>query len=357
VSTINPISIPNSNERMMQCHLQSIRRAVKFLFLATLAFGALGCWGGDSDESSSIKEVEVGVIPISEVAPIYVGIEKEFFRDEGLEIDMERMAGGAEILPAVESGDLDIGFSNIVSLIIKHNKSNSLVAYVGGTYETKDHLNHALIIPDGASTEVKEYAGKTFAVNTRNNIEELMLRRYLRNKGLDPTDIEYRTMPFPVMERALEAGDIDAASVVEPFIRKMESAGYDIMARQYLGGEGAASSDSVMVATYVAKQDWLNANDSTAMRFKRGLNRAVRFVSEDQNETEVRSIISKYTSISNEVAYNMGLPLMIECVRRGSLSETIRLVQSFPPFEIENPPDPADLLHSELTPLCGTANE
>jgi ABC-type nitrate/sulfonate/bicarbonate transport system substrate-binding protein len=53
---------------------------------------ALAACGGDDDAGgggSADKPVtlKVGVIPIADVAPLYVGIEQGFFKAEGLEID------------------------------------------------------------------------------------------------------------------------------------------------------------------------------------------------------------------------------------------------------------------------------
>ena len=79
----------------------------------------LACGGDDDDEAGSeTTTLRVGVIPIADVAPLYLGIEKGFFSDQGLEIEPQLAEGGAAITPAVLSGDFQIGFSNTISLLI-----------------------------------------------------------------------------------------------------------------------------------------------------------------------------------------------------------------------------------------------
>src|SRR4051812_17431691 len=79
------------------------------------------CGGGDDDQatdSSGTAKVTVGVIPIVDVAPIYLGIKQGFFKDEGLQLKLETAQGGAAIVPGVVSGQYQFGFSNTVSLLL-----------------------------------------------------------------------------------------------------------------------------------------------------------------------------------------------------------------------------------------------
>ena len=71
--------------------------------------------GRGADEQTTLT---VGVIPIADVAPLYLGIKEGFFEEENLKIEPQLAEGGAAITPAVLSGDFQIGFSNTVSLLI-----------------------------------------------------------------------------------------------------------------------------------------------------------------------------------------------------------------------------------------------
>src|SRR5688500_5028908 len=57
--------------------------------------------GGDSGQPARLK---VGVIPIADVAPLYVGIEQGYFKDEELTIEPQIAEGGAAIATSVMSG-------------------------------------------------------------------------------------------------------------------------------------------------------------------------------------------------------------------------------------------------------------
>ena len=73
-----------------------------------------GTASGAAAENAGLTKVTVGVIPIVDCAPIYLGDKKGFFKEEGLQLDIQTATGGAAIVPGVVSGSFDFAFSNTV---------------------------------------------------------------------------------------------------------------------------------------------------------------------------------------------------------------------------------------------------
>ncbi len=78
-----------------------------------LALVAAGCGGGDPN----VHKLKVGALPITDLEQLFTADAKGFLRDEGLEVEIQNFAGGAAIVPAVESGSVDVGWSNSVSIL------------------------------------------------------------------------------------------------------------------------------------------------------------------------------------------------------------------------------------------------
>ena len=290
-----------------------------------------------------LTKVRVGYIPIAECVHLYVGISKKFFEQEGLEIDLQPMKGGALILPAVQQGDLDIGFANVVSLIIinsrlPHRSLLSFISLAGASYERPGNCNHALLVKRNSTISVSDLSNPevTIALNTTRNIEELMLRRFMDQRGLSERRLNLVTMGFPDMLSALRRGDVKVAAVVEPFIEPaIHSGEFSLIVNQYL-----EVSSNTVVATYGVTRNWFKSNQDIANRFVRAFSKADTFIRE--NDPETRQIIGSFTMITKEDLPIIGMPAFEKKISKESIVE---LIQEMRRFEfITSDSDPNDLL-------------
>ena len=92
--------------------------------VAALAVLLLSACGDDGDAATpspqgdgEVRQVTVGMLPIMPTAALHAGIEQGFFEDHGIELTIETGQGGAALLPAVMSGQLQFATSNPVSLL------------------------------------------------------------------------------------------------------------------------------------------------------------------------------------------------------------------------------------------------
>src|SRR3954467_9114511 len=76
-----------------------------------------GCGSGTAQTSGGVTKLKVGVLPITNVAPLYLGIKKGFFKQEKLDVKPQVSEGGAATVPAVISGDQQLAYSTTVSLV------------------------------------------------------------------------------------------------------------------------------------------------------------------------------------------------------------------------------------------------
>ena len=64
-----------------------------------------------------IRSLTVGALPITDLKQLFVADALGFFEHEGLQVDIRNFGGGAEIVPAVVSGAVDLGWSNSISIL------------------------------------------------------------------------------------------------------------------------------------------------------------------------------------------------------------------------------------------------
>lgn len=263
-----------------------------------------GCGGGESGGGEGgAEEITVGVIPIVDVAPLYLGVEKGFFAEQDLEVTLETGQGGAAIVPGVVSGQFDFGFSNVTSLILARSQGLPLKIVAAGNYSTGKQGEDfsGVVVPKGSDiTDAAGLAGKTVAVNTLKNIGDTTVRQSVEKAGGDPDAVKFTELAFPDMPAALAEGRVDAAWLVEPFLT---------IATQQGGTEIASNLvdtyEDTMISAYFSSEQTVAEGD-LAERFTAAMNQSLEYA--EEHPDEVREIILTYTEIDEEVAQEMVLP-------------------------------------------------
>jgi NitT/TauT family transport system substrate-binding protein len=266
---------------------------------------APGCGGGDErDTPDAPEKVKIGLVPIADVAPVFVGIERGYFERQGIELEPQFASGGAAIAPAVLSGDFDIGFSNTVSLLITASKGLPVQIVSQGALGGPDLRRpwaDVLVAKGSGIRRPKDLEGKTIAANTLNNICEVTINATLEAKGVDVGEIKYTEVPFPDMLGALEQGRVDAACAVEPFVTEGKAAGMRGIDPFY-----AATAPDLTVAAYFASKQMIESDPELIARFRTAMAQSLRYSAEHPDA--VRAVLPEYTQISEQDAQQINLP-------------------------------------------------
>ncbi|WP_225635442.1 ABC transporter substrate-binding protein [Streptomyces solaniscabiei] len=278
--------------------------AVSVLAAAT-ACGSSGSGGSDDAGSSGgTTTVEVGLIPIVDVAPLYLGQKKGFFAERGLKLSFSSAQGGAAIVPGVVSGQFQFGFSNMTSLMIARSNNVPVKAVANGIASTgvrgKDF--EALTVKgDSPVKSAKELEGKKVAINTLKNINETAVRASVRAAGGDPDEVELVELAFDQMPAALDAGRIDAAMVVEPALATVKSQGGREIASPMID-----VAPKLTVAMYFTSTRYAQQNPEIVKKFQEATAESLAYA--DSHPDEVREIITTYTKIPADVLAKVTLP-------------------------------------------------
>jgi NitT/TauT family transport system substrate-binding protein len=284
-------------------------RVAALLLALTFAATAAGC-GDDDDGGGGGGEgqpttLNVGVIPIADVAPLYLGIDKGFFEEEQLTIKPQLAEGGAAITPAVVSGDFQIGFSNTISLLIAASQDLPVEIISQGVLAGKTEEQawaDLLVLKDGPIKQPKDLEGKTIAVNTLKNICEVTIKASLEKEDVAVDTLEFTEVPFPDMNAALEAGRVDGACVVEPFVSQGKAG-----AARGIDPFYVRTAPDLTVATYFTSTQYAEENADVVDRFVRAINKSLTYA--QSHPEEVRQVLLDYTEIPPEAAEAIKLPI------------------------------------------------
>ena len=233
-----------------------MRRRMLGLAVAVMTLaGAAGCGSSDSGSGGASSagggkktRVTVGVIPIVDVAPLYLGQKKGFFAKRGIELKTVTAQGGAAIIPGVVSGQFQFGFSNTTSLMLAQTKGVPVKSVVNGAASNGKvgaDVTAVLVKKDSTVKSAKDLAGRTVAVNTLQNIGDTTVRESVRKAGGDPAKVKFVEIPFDQMPAALDGGRVDAAWMGEPAQTVAKAQGARVVASPF-----AETDPKLTVATW-----------------------------------------------------------------------------------------------------------
>ncbi|MFB4299194.1 ABC transporter substrate-binding protein [Actinomadura sp. NTSP31] len=311
------------------------------LAAASVLLLAAACGGGGGSSGASGKgpaTVKVSVIPIVDVAPIYLGAQQGFFAEQKLKLQFETAQGGAAIVPAVVSGQVDFGFSNYTSLVLARSKGLPLKVVAPGNASTgagKKDFGGVVVKSGSPIRTAKDLVGKRVAVNTLNNINDTTVRASIRKAGGDPKNVKFTELAFPDMLAALDKGNVDAVQVVEPFLTTALKNGGRLVASNYVD-----TAPNLSIAAYFTSQKTAASKPGLVKRFAAAMRKSLQYA--DQNPDAVRKILGTYTKIDTSVASALTLPKFPAQVDQAGLQtlENLAVQDGL----VEKAPDVKDLL-------------
>ncbi|WP_436530781.1 ABC transporter substrate-binding protein [Actinoplanes sp. HUAS TT8] len=260
-------------------------------------------------------KVKAGVIAIVDVAPIYVGRLKGFFREENIDLELTTAQGGAAIVPAVLGGEYQFGFSNTISLLLAASKKLPIKVVANGNNSTGvDGQDFAglFVKADSPIRSPKDLAGRKVAANTLKNIVETTVRASVRKDGGDAAAVRFTELAFPDQVPALESGQVDAIFVVEPFQQAAVLAGARRIASSYVD-----AAPDLTVAMYFTSNQLASADPDLVRRFTAAMKKSLAYA--DGHPDEVREAIGTYTKIDPTVRAALILPKWPAEVNRASV--------------------------------------
>jgi ABC-type nitrate/sulfonate/bicarbonate transport system substrate-binding protein len=247
-----------------------------------------------------VTEINIGLIPIVDVAMVPHALEEGYFEEEGLDVSLEYGVGGAALVPALIADDIQVGFGNYVSHILAINEGFDLQIISEGP-RAVEGFSGVFALPDSGIESADDLAGATVSTNTLNNVGPLAINAVLDDQGADAGAINYTEVPFPEAAPTLEGGDIDAAWVVEPFTTLIE---------QQVGAEAvidpfSGPTDGLAIAGYAVTAEFAEQNPNTVAALQRAVQRAADDLQDDET---ARDAIEQYVDLDREIIDAVTLP-------------------------------------------------
>jgi NitT/TauT family transport system substrate-binding protein len=185
------------------------------------AFAIAPAWAQD--------KVKVGAYASVSDAPLYIALEKGYFKEQGLDVEMVKIDSGAALTTLLSSGDLDASGGSPgagVYNAVRQGLQFRIVADKGSTLP--GHGYFAFVVRKDLADQIKTPAdlkGRSFAVTGYKvgASSEVTIGKLLAPAGLKDTDLKMQNMTFGDIAAALGTKKIEAAVLIEPLVTQLET--------------------------------------------------------------------------------------------------------------------------------------
>jgi NitT/TauT family transport system substrate-binding protein len=256
--------------------------------------------------------VKVGVTGIAPEAAIYQAVERGYFQEEGLDVELVSVRGITEQVGLLATGQLhfgnggvdpglfnaaqrDIGLKLVTTLVSSTEKNPG----AAGLIVRKERVD------SGQYRSLSDLKGLTIAVSALGTTSQMHVEKALTQGGLTVDDVNMVAMAFPDMLPALGNKAIDAAWEVEPFMAIANSRGIATTTTQagdvYPGALGV-----VMLISPQFAADHQEAARRYLTAFLRGTRDYYRAFVSDENPAgreEFYQVLMKHTPVKDPTLY------------------------------------------------------
>ncbi|PJF37138.1 MAG: hypothetical protein CUN49_01800 [Candidatus Thermofonsia Clade 1 bacterium] len=247
------------------------------------------------------EKIRLGYLPVITYATFFVGVERGYFAEEGLEIELIPLpAGGGDSIVQLAAGNLDIAATGAGATFWNALALGLPVKIVAPLHTERPPLATPLVISAKRVDEIKSVAdlrGKRIAINNVGSAVEYWVYSALKRANISMDEVTIVTMPFPQMAAALDAEAIDAAVITEP----LATLGRDQGLLAFLSDDFV---DGITVTYVFAGENMLKERRAAAEAFMRAYLRAARDLQGEIDES-LAKIIEKYTNVPAPVVQRM----------------------------------------------------
>ncbi len=174
--------------------------------------------------ASAQEKASVGVLRFVSSGGLFLAVEKGYFKDEGLDVQMKFFEAAQPIAVAVVSGDTTFGVTAFTGGFYNLAGNGALKIIAAQAKEAKGYEGNALLASNGAYEKglnsFEKLSGKTLGVTQVGSSFHYQLGQIAAAKKFDLKSVDIKPLQsLPNMSAALKSNQIDAI-IIAPHLAK-----------------------------------------------------------------------------------------------------------------------------------------
>jgi NitT/TauT family transport system substrate-binding protein len=220
-------------------------------------------------------------------AYVYVAIEKGYFRQAGLEVNVTSGPGSVDNMKFVAAGRLDYAPVDIGALVVTRANEGVPVKVVSVVHQNT--MSAILSLQETGIRRPQDLVGRTLADSPASTV-----RVHARKAGIDPARVTWRDAAPPALPALLASKQVDGIGqfvVGRPLISA--AAQKPVAALRY-----SEFLPGLLGIGVIASDEKIRTSPGEVRRFVRALNRGLKFAID--NPRQAAAILKKYQPLVNE---------------------------------------------------------
>jgi NitT/TauT family transport system substrate-binding protein len=305
--------------------------------LTAITLTATGCGGGGGTKKSASglekTELNVGMLPVADAAQLKIAIDRGLFKAQGLTVKPQILQGGAEAIPKLKSGNLDLSFGAYVPFFMAQAAGAINLRIVADAFQSAPGTHVILVAKDSPIHSIKDLTGKKVGVNVKHNLSSLMVQATLQPSGIKlDDDKNFVPIPFPQMETALKTHSVDAVQAVEPFNTQLQKS----IGARLITDLSQGPTVNFPVAGFATTQEFAKKNPKTVAAFQRAIAAAQALIADRKILEQVLPTYTKIDAATATTLHYGSYPTSLSTTRLQRVADIMQQYQYLTkPFDVK----------------------
>lgn len=252
-----------------------------------------------------------------DASPLWVADSEGFFAAENLDVEFAATSEELELFYSVRDGVADVAVvsaSTAVRRVSLSGDALEFVVYLDGTEGglDKPRGTMSLIAPQSGAQDGCDLEGQRVGVDSNFSLAAAAIREMVARDGCDPSLLFFFTSDSTRLLEQLDAGEIDAVALLDPYTSRALRDGYRLIAN--LDNELCPDFGRCPISMVVADRSWAEANPEVLERFQSALDAAMFWIR--QNEVSYRAQLVSCCALTPDDAAEVLVPNFVGERRR-----------------------------------------
>jgi NitT/TauT family transport system substrate-binding protein len=245
--------------------------ALRWIVIAALGLEAAACLAAPAAAEDTVR---IGMARSVSNGAELIAIEKGYFRDAGIKVEMEDIDTSANTIALLATNRLQIVAGGVSAGYFNAIEKGLPITVIADRVSTP--VGHNLMLrPDlkDRITSLAQLKGKVIASNGAGSVSTYEVGKMLETAGLTIADVDVKIFPFTQMPVAFANKAIDAGIVIPPFVWQFADQG---LAANFAAPDDIVKPSPMTIAVVMVNTDWAKKNAAVLRNYYTAYLRGLR---------------------------------------------------------------------------------